>query len=161
MVFMKQSQTHSRKETRKEHRSRKKGQATVEMVIGCIALVPILLFLIDIGVLVLANYINDDICHRAARAAANQVNAQDAQTSASLVLSKFSKSTILPDLECLGASSDTPSSAGNVDYDQKAPGQVVAATRITVKIPVPFPLMPETATFISRSVVPIVAQKAR
>lgn len=144
--------------------NRKQGQATVEMVVGCLVLVPIVLFLLDIACLVVANYVNDDLCTRAARAAANQSTFNDAKDSAKRVLQKLdtSKTGILHDLKSISA--DGKNDAGEigfVDYDNSSPGHVVASTRISVKLPVPFPFLPSDATFTSRSVLPIVAQKAR
>lgn len=46
------------------------GQSLVELVVGLIALVPVMLVIFDIAVLVLAVQQNDSICREAARAAA-------------------------------------------------------------------------------------------
>ncbi|MBX9567492.1 MAG: hypothetical protein K2X77_01295 [Candidatus Obscuribacterales bacterium] len=140
------------------------GQSVVEMVAGTMVVIPIILFLLDIGTLIVANYINDDLCTRAARAAANQSTADEAKASAQRVLQKLdtSKTGILTDLKSLDAAGKTPAGElGFVDYDNVNPGHIVAATRISVKLPVPFPFLPQTADFTSRSVLPIVAQKAR
>lgn len=142
---------------------KKKGQSSVEMVAGLIFMVPIVLFLLDIGCMIVANYINDDLCNRAARAAANQVNATDATDSALRVMNKLdtSQSGILQNLESMNSAGTAAVAKGTVDYDSTNPGHVIATTRITVKLPVPFPVLPQTASFVARSCVPIVAQKAR
>lgn len=140
------------------------GQSAVEMVAGTIVVIPIVLFLLDIGCLIVANYINDDLCTRAARAAANQSSAADAKASAQRVLQKLdtSKSGILTALKSMDATGKSESGElGFVDYDNSNPGHIVASTKISVKLPVPFPFLPQTADFTSRSVLPIVAQKAR
>jgi hypothetical protein len=50
-------------------RSRSNAQSIIETVVGIIFLIPIVLFLFDIGILVLANTANDNLAKQAARAA--------------------------------------------------------------------------------------------
>jgi hypothetical protein len=142
---------------------RKVAQSVVEMVAGTMVIIPIALFLLDIGTLVVANYINDDLCTRAARAAANQSTATEAAASAKRVLEKLntSETGILTELKSMSADGSSTSDLGFVDYDSSSQGHVVASTRISVKLPVPFPFLPDNAKFTSRSCLPIVAQKAR
>ncbi|MGD9681530.1 MAG: hypothetical protein AB7W16_10125 [Candidatus Obscuribacterales bacterium] len=51
--------------------SRKKGQSTVELVVGLLVLVPLVLVLFDLAVIVLGVQVNDQTCRQAARAAAS------------------------------------------------------------------------------------------
>ncbi|MBI2812117.1 MAG: hypothetical protein HYX67_14975, partial [Candidatus Melainabacteria bacterium] len=80
-------------------RSNRKGQSIVETVVGIIFMIPIVLFLFDVGVLVLANTANDNLAKQAARAAAsavdpgtNQGTLVAAESAAQNIVNKFQTS---------------------------------------------------------------------
>src|SRR5262249_25544030 len=79
----------------KEKKRTINGQALIETVVGCLVLVPIGLFLLDVGALVLAQTANDNMAKHAARAAAGQANAGQARTAAQQVTTIFPRSTLV------------------------------------------------------------------
>ncbi len=139
-----------------------KGQSAVELVVGLLILIPILLFLIDIGSLVLANYVNDDVCQRTCRAAANQGDKQTALAAATTVLAKITpQQGMIGSIELMDpATGQTP--ANDIDFDSMSPGNVIVSTRVTANLPVPIPFMGDSVTkFVTRSSLPITALKAK
>lgn len=157
---------------------RRKGQSIIETIVGIIFLVPIVLFLFDVAVLVLASSANDNLAKSAARAAASatepaapyngQGNKTVAKTAAEQICSNFAESTII---KRPGASfitgfhyhnpANTPTTADaegtpeGADADC-AVGQVCVVTTMDVKVPVPFAGF-TGSNFRARAVEPIVS----
>lgn len=143
------------------YRRSKQAQSVVEMVAGTMILVPLVLFLLDIGTLVVANYINDDYCCRAARAAASQKDKDAALASVKGVLSKLQTSQIITNMELMDPIAANPTPSDDIDFDNKVPGTVIVSTRIAANLPVPIPFLPDTmARFVTRSSLPITSKKA-
>jgi hypothetical protein len=148
-----------------------KAQASVEMIAGLLFLIPILLVLVDIGVMMLASSANDNVCKRAARAAANQFPTNhnppgDPQGAAGKVVDSLlgpsrTGTGVLTKIEVLDAGNPpttvlTP--PNNCDYDSTQRGNVIMTTRLTFQLPVPFWFLNGVNNnFVTRSNVPIVA----
>lgn len=142
-----------------------RGQGAIEMLMGTFIIVPVALFMLDLGSLVLCHEVNDAMAKRTARVAAN--------------LAPESKEKITEEVKKVVGQCPTNSLIQQVtlkwlDYnkgqvtDGSAPsqsvapesGQVIVVTEMTVKLPVPLPFVPEanqTATFMAQHVEPIVA----
>ena len=65
------------------------GMSSVELVCALVVLVPVALFAVNIGFLALATFINDAACREAARAAAQQRNADAAYGAAVAAVQSF------------------------------------------------------------------------
>ena len=145
------------------------AQSIVELMAGLLVMVPILLFLVDMGVLVIANILNGDLSKTTARAAAMASDGATAKTSATTAVSNFNTSGIIKqctltylDWRDPNAGADTPQvSVGALpnNYPNAQPGQVMAVTQVTVAMPIPFPFLPATSVFQAYSIQPIVALK--
>lgn len=138
----------------------------IEMLVGVIVLVPIALFLFDLGTMVLGNIINGDLSKTVARAAASSPDGDSAKQAALKVVDSFAKSGIISgiNLDFLdwrdpAAAKDSPQIGGQppAGIPSAQPGQVLAATTLTVTLPVPFPMLPTTQKFTAYSIQPIVA----
>lgn len=149
-----------------------RAQSTVELMAGLIAVIPIFLLLVDLGALMLSSSVNDNLAKQAARAAASQKAAPtgDPQGAAGTVIDKLLGATrtasngIFLKVEAMDAAQTTPAplpAGKNCDYDAAIPGNVVATTRLTVAIPITLVGFPQTASFVSRANVPIVAKIAQ
>lgn len=157
----------------------KRGQSIIETVVGIMFLVPIVLFLFDVAVLVLANTANDNLAKSSCRAAASATNASgtgdatSAFTSATSVADSFATSAIIGKsggsfLSGFSYNSNgTPNSAGGqwpgpITAGAGTPpvpanGQVACITSMRVTVPVPFPFLPANWDFQSKDVEPIVS----
>ena len=135
----------------------------VEMLVGVMVLIPVVLFLIDIGVLVLANIINGDLAKNVARAAANAPDGTTAQKAAENVVGRAAKSGVITQAQ-LGylywrsttPTADTKTGTAPDGIAEPLPGQVQAVTTVTVKAPVPFPFLPAQHQFSANATQPIV-----
>lgn len=126
------------------NRQRKnRGQCLIEMMLGGIAMVPVMLFGLDVITLGLSTSINDHLAKEAARAAANQQDPSKATRAAQMVIDRLHKSVILKDANLEGA----------VQY--RVRDRVVVSTRLKVRVPAPFPFF-EGADFVSTAVEPLV-----
>jgi len=163
-------------------RHRASAQSIIETVVGIIFLIPIVLFLFDVGVLVLANTANDTLAKQCARAAASatppQPNDQPtpgnvatffppaAKTAAENVVTNYApsgKNGYLNDITLAkmyynGAvvpvtNASTPTSA---DTDP-GPGNVACFTKVRAVAPVPFPGFDTSRIFYAKATEPIVA----
>jgi hypothetical protein len=171
--------------TNRADRGRLTGQSILETVVGIIFLIPIVLFLLDIAVLVLANTANDTMAKNAARAAASATDSSSGQpigtaasalTAAQRVVENQSVSPIIPGaklekiiyVDNAGAHSlaGQPNSRNTQNPDAATDpvvnlppgtGQVAAVTTMLVRAPVPFPGFFTTKTFVARAVEPIVS----
>jgi hypothetical protein len=148
-------------------------------------LVPVVLFLLDVIVLVLANSANDNLAKSACRAAASAVDSNNngtmnvAATAAQSVCTSFNCSSIIKDPQGKGTGPGTamltgfyyaaPNNPGSGPYSwpgtlpqgatafpQPATGQVGVVTSILVQLPVPFPGF-SSFPFVASDVEPIVS----
>jgi hypothetical protein len=169
---------------RRGHRAN--AQSLIETVVGIIFLVPIVLFLFDVGVLVLANTANDNLAKQAARAAAGAAPAGNLDPSDPANIGLFQTAAIaaaqkvvdnfaagrsagyLTDIKLakvwyVGAAPTFPSvvaqSAFPPPSGDVAPGAGNCAvfTRIICVAPVPFPGFDTQRTFFAKAVEPIVS----
>ncbi|MFN8656102.1 MAG: hypothetical protein U0105_07165 [Candidatus Obscuribacterales bacterium] len=129
----------------------RRGQSIVETVVGIIFLIPIVLFLLDVSVLVMAQTANDNLAKSAARAAASatpgpgQTGTSSAgQAAAQRVLNNFATSSII-----------TSKTMPTFDYDMST-GNVTVGTQIVVRPPVVFPGFSQF-NFNARATEPIVS----
>ena len=129
-------------------KKRKHGTSLAEAIVAAIIIVPVALFLLDLGVLILASSINDKAVKTATRAAANQSDAPSAWSAANVSLASFKSSPIVKSLTIQSF----------VFPPANALETVSITTRIVVKLPVPFPGFDEIA-FVAKAEEPIVGQK--
>lgn len=128
---------------------RDQGQCITEVVAGILFLiVPVSLFLLDVGVLVLAQSANDTLAKNAARAAAEQVDQTKAGEAVTNVIDSFPISGFVPQKP-----------TADVTF---AAGTVTVKTTILVKLPVPVPFMPslQEQSFDAQAREPIVSELA-
>ena len=123
---------------------RQKGQALIETAVAGIFLIPIVLFLIDVGIMVLCNMTNDECAKNAARAAANQPQST-AKQAADIVINNFKTNQVITQLQIK-----------NFDYPQSKDA-VTVQTEMHVQLPVPFPGF-SALIFEAKSIQPIVSQ---
>jgi len=133
------------------------------MLVGVMVLIPVILFLVDIGVLVLANIINGDLAKNVARAAANATDGTSAQKAADNVVARAAKSGVISQAQLsylywrsTSPTGDTKTGTAPDGITEPLPGQVQAVTMITVKPPVPFPFLPAQHQFMAHATQPIV-----
>jgi hypothetical protein len=126
-----------------------RGQSMMEVIIGCFAIIPIVLFLFDAIVLVLAQTANDSLAKEAARAAASQADNPVLQAQAVRnVLGKFPRSGFIP-----------AQPSANVTFDAVPHNNLIVTTTLVVKLPVPVPFVNlPNPTFSAKAVEPIVAK---
>lgn len=131
---------------------RRRGQSIIETVVGIIFLIPLVLFLLDVSVLVMAQTANDNLAKSAARAAASATNGPGGlgnqgvgRAAADRVVADFALSSII-----------TSKQIGDFQYDTSSPGNVIVETRIDVRPPVTFPGF-AVFNFRARATEPIVA----
>jgi hypothetical protein len=155
---------------------RRRAQSIIETLVGIIFLIPVVLFLFDIAVLILANTANDHLAKAAARAAASATDSTGAAgdsfalTAAQNVVNNFKTSPLITDrnLQVLvyngpaGLKTDTGTAApgGNVPAEANldpGAGNCAATTWMAVRVPVPFPYLSNANYFYARAVEPIVS----
>jgi Flp pilus assembly protein TadG len=127
---------------------RERGSSLVETTVGLIVLIPIVLFLIDVGAVVIAQTENDKLAKACARAAAEQptVPAGGQATSANVVMANQAVSTLLQP-------------QGNPVTTNPSPGLVRCMTTIKCTLPVPVPLGgPASITFNAVDTEPVVGE---
>lgn len=151
------------------------GQSIIETVVGIIFLIPIVLFLLDIAVLVMANTANDNLCKAACRAAASAKDTgtnlgtakagYDAAVAASNtfvtsdIINKPSGGTSFVTSYCWNGmgNPDLQGTSWPSGVPQPADGHVTVLTTMTVKVPVPFPGLPSTIDFHDSVTEPVVS----
>lgn len=160
-------------------RKRSSAQSLIETVVGIIFMIPIVLFLFDIAVMVLANTANDNLAKQAARAAAgatppgnpaptagnvpqfrtaakqaaDQVVANYTAASHSAYMTNVTMSKMWYDNQAVAGTNPPPA---NIDLNPGV-GNVAVFTHMECNPPVPFPGFNTTRTFFARAVEPIVA----
>jgi hypothetical protein len=163
-------------------RSRKrcaKAQSLIETVVGIIFLIPIVLFLFDIGVLVLANTANDNLAKQCARAAAGATPAGNLDPTDPANLSQFRDAGVAAAKDVVdkfnlnrGTGYLSQIVVAKVWYDDVAAysnvqppagdvspgaGNVAVFTRLFAVAPVPFPGFDTHREFFAKAVEPIVS----
>ncbi len=153
----------------KSKRGRTSGQSIIETVVGIIFMIPIVLFLLDIAVLVMANTANDNLAKSAARAAAsakdtstNAGTSKAAFSAANTAANSFAESAIITKTSGDFLTGFCWNAVGGLDNqgwpgDAPAMGNVGVVTSMTVKLPVPFPFLPSTVDFQAKAVEPVVS----
>lgn len=137
--------------TQKTNGRNQSGQGLVEVsVVSGVFMVPVVLFMLDLVFLFAANSLNDQYVKVAARAAASQSTAAGAEHAAKSAISRFPKSTLIPNLEVVEVEYRTPDEMG-------AQKTVVVKTKMSTVIPMPFPFLVEKPVFQAGAVEPITA----
>ncbi|MBU6452521.1 MAG: hypothetical protein KGS72_12120 [Cyanobacteria bacterium REEB67] len=130
---------------------RARGSSLVETVCGCIILVAIGLFLVDVTAVVICQTQNDSLAKHCARAAAAQDNvksAGSAQAAVNAVIAKFQAEN--------GNSKVCMYNTNFLNWDQ-ASATATVVTTVTCNFPVPVPFGPSYMQFKSDATEPIVA----
>ena len=109
----------------RKHRS-KTGQSLIETLLGMVIIIPLGLASVDITAMVVANHLNEHLADRAARAAANQVDAAQAQTTAQKIIDSYVITSPINEVDL-----------NNVVYDLNIE-QVTVFTSVSVNLPIPF-----------------------
>ncbi|HEY9793053.1 MAG TPA: hypothetical protein V6D22_21805 [Candidatus Obscuribacterales bacterium] len=154
-------------------RRRTCGQSIIETVVGIIFMIPIVLFLFDVAVLVLANTANDNLAKQAARAAASAVDPNNAnqgtatvgQAAAQNTVNHFATSGFIDNVQfaymVYNGSAVTVSSALGTPpalaTNDPGTGNVAVTIAMEARAPVPFPGFNTQRVFWARAVEPIVA----
>ena len=131
------------------HRKRKTGHGSslVETVVGCIFIVIIALFLVDVASIVICQTQNDALAKHCARAASNFDTKPKAQQAINDVVAQFQASN--------GGSKICVYLGNTLDYQA---AQVLVITSVECNFPVPIPLVGASyMTFRSEATEPIVA----
>ncbi len=143
---------------------RQEGHSSIEMVAGFIVMIPVVFLLVDLGVFVVGYMINADMAQKTARAAAAVADGPAAVKAAENAVADMSKGDrlISISLACLKwqppTSAVAPASLGTLPdgVPEPSPGQVLAVTTVTVRLPAPLPMLPGAHKFSAVSTQPIV-----
>ncbi len=132
-------------------RKSRTGSGLIETIVGCIILVPVLLFLIDCASLVIGQSANDALAKHAARAASEQP-VGSGLTAAQNVLNSYNA----------GNSTLTHNAALDPSSGYDATNQnFKCVTTMVVTMPVPIPFWNQNnITFKAQAVEPVVSQLA-
>ena len=128
-----------------------RGSGLVETLVGCLIIVPIVLFLIDCSSVIIAQTANDALAKQCARAAAECPDVGTGTTAANLIITQYTSANpgLITAPTCV--ITDTSPTAG-------AWSDVQAQTTYTVNMPVPIPFSSVNhLTFQARSVEPVVS----
>jgi hypothetical protein len=136
-------------------------------------MIPIVLFLFDVAILVLANTANDNLAKQAARAAASAVDPANnnqgsptvAQQAAQNTVNHFATSGFIANVQFAymfynGAGTNVSSGLGAppaLATADPGPGNVAVTIAMEARAPVPFPGFSTDRVFWARAVEPIVA----
>ncbi|MBS1989516.1 MAG: hypothetical protein JSS83_03305 [Cyanobacteria bacterium SZAS LIN-3] len=132
-------------------KQRRRGSSLIETVCGCIILVIVALFLVDVAAVVICQTQNDALAKHCARAAAamdDVKNPGTAQAAADEVVAKFQAEN--------GGSKICLVNPPVVINYQAGPATVMAVTTVTCNFPVPVPFGPSYLQFKAEAVEPIV-----
>lgn len=109
---------------------RGRGQSILEVMLGCLVLVPVVLAIFDIAVMVIGGEIVSDLAKQAARAAGNAQTMAEATAAVADVQSQFSKSPTYQKL-----------TLKLTRWDGTYDGQATVSAEVTVLLPVQIPLL--------------------
>lgn len=114
----------------------KRGSSLIETVVGCIFIVIIALFLVDVAAIVICQTQNDALAKHCARAAANFENKLKAQSAMDDVVNQFLASNGGSKICVLNNSPTNPL----LEYPAGA-AQVLVVSTVVCNFPVPIPLV--------------------
>jgi hypothetical protein len=140
-----------------------RGSSIVETCAGLFVVIPILLFFMDIGYVVIGQMANDGLAKEAARAAAetNDLTGAQATTAANNVATNYFSSEDSMFISPPGGFSSPDTAIANVQYNPTVAGVqsgvVIVTTNIVCKVPCPFPGFPNPLQFSATATEPIVA----
>jgi Flp pilus assembly protein TadG len=123
------------------------GQSLIETLLGFIIIVPLGLASLDLTAVIVANHLNEHLADVAARAAANQIDSEQAKKTVEDIIDNF---TITPPINDVNLD--------NISYDL-AKEQVIVVTSVNVNLPIPFG-QNRTVILRANSAQPIVATPA-
>lgn len=132
-----------------------KAQSLVETVAGLVVLVPVVLALLDIGVLVIAGTISNNLAKQAARAAANTTDEKAADLAVQDAAKQFPASSTFTNAKL--SIRDYDPQKGSKAYNYM--GSVTVDATVTVVLPVPVPMfnVGPSVNISTQSTEPIVA----
>ncbi|MDP3508254.1 MAG: hypothetical protein Q8T09_09715 [Candidatus Melainabacteria bacterium] len=136
------------KTTVRNRRKQKHGSSLIETVVGCIFIVTIALFLLDVASIVICQTQNDALAKHCARAASNYENYALALPAVNDVVNQFVASG--------GGSKICQYQGKDLQYPNGA-AQVLVVTRVTCNFPVPIPFGPSSMVFSAEATEPVVA----
>ncbi|MBU6454804.1 MAG: hypothetical protein KGS72_23755 [Cyanobacteria bacterium REEB67] len=110
-----------------KNRRNSRASALVEAIVGIVVIIPIGLAAVDVVALISTSQTNEQIAEQAARAAACQRTAQDAQKAAEETCAKAPTSAII-----------TAVQVESVNFDP-GKGQVTVITDMNIHVPIPMP----------------------
>ncbi len=148
-----------------KRKNRSNGQCIAELSAGMFVIVFLVLFLFDVGTLLVFHEVNDQLAKTAARTVASvdaSTKSDSARSAIQSLLDGYKSNPLVNvNLKWLdydnGKVSDGSAPAGGAAPES---GKVVVVTEMKVRLPVPIPLMPadsQTASFMAQHVEPIVA----
>jgi len=146
----------------KNQRRNKRGSSIVETCAGLFVVIPILLFFMDVGYVLLGQMANDALAKEAARAAAETATLTLANTAAQNVVTNYFNSQ---DSMFISPPSGDPAlvivSPADIQYNPTVAGVqsgvVIITTHISCRMPVPFPGLANPLSFSAVATEPIVA----
>jgi Flp pilus assembly protein TadG len=121
----------------------------VETVCGCIILVIVALFLVDVAAIVICQTQNDALAKHCARAAANKDDYTQANAAKQKVVDEFNASN--------GGSKICVSNGATLDAGYFANAQAYVQSTVTCNFPVPIPFGPSSMQFRADAIEPVVA----
>jgi Flp pilus assembly protein TadG len=130
-------------------KSGQKGSSLVETVCGCIILVIVTLFLVDVAAVVVCQTQNDALAKHCARACASQPTQALAQTAMNDVTASFVSQN--------GNSKLCYFTSATIKAYDPAGAAVIVQTLVTCNFPVPIPFGPGYMIFTADATEPIVA----
>ncbi len=126
-----------------------RGSGLVETLVGCIFIIPVVLFLIDCSSVVIGQTANDALAKQCARAAAECTDAASGTAAANAIIAQYTSAN--PGL-VTAPTCTIVDLAGNWS-------DVQANTTYTINMPVPIPFQGDNhMTFQARSVEPVVSK---
>ena len=124
-----------------------RGQSLIETLVGMVIIIPIGLASVDVTAMVIANHLNEHLADRAARAAANQIDAEQAKAMAQKIIDTYLITSPINEVDL-----------DHITYDLNAE-QVTVITSVSVNLPIPFGAT-NRVVLRSSSTQPIVATPA-
>ena len=127
---------------------RARASSLIETVVGCIFIVTIALFLLDVASIVICQTQNDALAKHCARAASNYASYALALPAVDDVVNQFIVSG--------GGSKICLFQGRDLQYPNGS-AQVLVVTRVTCNFPVPIPFGPSSMVFSAEATEPVVA----
>jgi Flp pilus assembly protein TadG len=155
-------------------RSRTRAQSLIETVVGCIFLIPIVLFLFDVFAIIMANQTHDTLLKDAARAGASGSTLAEARNNVTRVVNTFSAREfasgggIVRGVSVRGTWTDRngagsgfgPISGGAgpgvVAAANSGPATITLRSQMVIRLPVPIPGFATNYNFQASAIEPVV-----